>query len=266
MRLRNLLRPGWLGLTALVIIFATACFTLLAPWQFRRDDDRTTTNNQITDSRKADPVPLEPGMTEWRLVKVTGEYLANDEIVARLRTVQGEPAFEVTVPFRLTDGRVVLIDRGFVRPVQSAVPDYAPPPAGQVEVIARLRRDENDPDNRDAFADESTKGKRQAYSVDSRVVARATGLKIEPGYLQLETGQPGVLGPLPLPELDAGPFWSYALQWVAFGAMAILGWLYFTWRELLPGGALTSERPRRKSVSEMVAEEEAAERAKATTP
>jgi cytochrome oxidase assembly protein ShyY1 len=264
-RLRNLLQPGWLGLTALVIIFATACFTLLAPWQFSRDDERTTTNNQITDSRKAEPGPLTPGLEEWHLVRVTGEYLARNEIVARLRTVQGEPAFEVMIPFRLSDGRIVMIDRGFVRPVQSAVPDYAPPPAGQVTVVARLRADENDPQNRDAFADESTKGKLQAYSVDSRVVARATGLHIEPGYLQLEAGQPGVLGPLPLPELDAGPFWSYALQWIAFGSMAILGWIYFTWRELLPGGALTTERPRRKSVAELVAEEEAAEREKAAT-
>jgi cytochrome oxidase assembly protein ShyY1 len=268
-RLRNLLRPGWLGLTALVIIFAGACFTLLAPWQFHRDDERTTTNNEITDSRKAEPVPLTPDLHEWRLVRLTGEYLAQDEIVARLRTVQGEPAFEVMIPFRLTDGRVVLIDRGFVRPVQSAVPDYTPVPAGQVTVVARLRNDENDPDNRDAFADESTKGKRQAYSINSQVVARATGQRIEPGYLQLEVGQPGVLGPIPLPELDAGPFWSYALQWIAFGTMAILGWIYFTWRELLPGGALTTttttERSRRKSVAELVAEEEAAEREKAST-
>jgi cytochrome oxidase assembly protein ShyY1 len=97
--------------------------------------------------------------------------------------------------------------------------------------------------------------------VDSKVVARATGLAIAPGYLQLEKDAPGVLGPLPLPELDSGPFLSYALQWIAFGTMALLGWVYFTWRELMPGGALTAERPRRRSVADMVAEDEAAERA-----
>nr|WP_042192211.1 SURF1 family cytochrome oxidase biogenesis protein [Kibdelosporangium sp. MJ126-NF4]CTQ95310.1 Cytochrome oxidase biogenesis protein Surf1, facilitates heme A insertion [Kibdelosporangium sp. MJ126-NF4] len=265
MRLRNLLQPGWLGLTALVIVFATACFTLLAPWQFHRHEARKIQNDEITTSRTAPPEPWRPGVKDWRLVTATGEFLGNDEIIARLRTVQGEPAFEVMTPFRLTDGRIVLVDRGFLRPEQSKVPGYAPPPTGQVQLLARQRADETDAENRDAFTDES--GKRQAWKVDSRMVARSTGLTIEPGYVQLEQKTPGVLGPLPLPELDAGPFFSYALQWIAFGAMAILGWMYFTWRELLPGGALSvsKERPRRRSVAEMVAEEEASEKATANT-
>ncbi|ONI77400.1 hypothetical protein ALI144C_34985 [Actinosynnema sp. ALI-1.44] len=259
MRLRNLLQPGWLGLTALVIVFAAACFALLAPWQFHRHEARKTQNDEITASRTAPPEPWRPGIKEWRLVTATGEFLPQHEVIARLRTVQGEPAYEVTVPFRLTDGRIVLVDRGFLRPEQSRVPSYAAPPAGQVQLLGRQRADETDSENRDAFTDES--GKRQAWKVDSRMVARSTGVTIEPGYLQLELRTPGVLGPLPLPELDAGPYFSYALQWIAFGAMAILGWLYFTWRELLPGGTLSTERPRRRSVAEMVAEEEASERA-----
>jgi cytochrome oxidase assembly protein ShyY1 len=263
---RNLLRPGWLALTLVVITFAIACFTLLSPWQFRRNAERETTNNQITAAAKAAPEPLRPGMPEWRLANVTGEFVANDEIIARLRTVQGEPAYEVMVPFRLTDGSYVLIDRGFLRPEQSRVPAYSPPPSGQVTLLGRLRADETDPENRNAFSDASTQGQRHAWAVDSRIVARATGLQIQPGYLQLDSKSPGVLGPLPLPELDSGPFLSYALQWIAFGAMAVLGWIYFTWRELLPGGALTTDRPRRRSVAEMVAEEEAAERAAATSP
>jgi cytochrome oxidase assembly protein ShyY1 len=265
--LRNLFRPGWLALTVVVITFAIACFALLSPWQFRRNEERKTTNGQITASFTAPPEPLNASMHEWRLATVTGSYVSDDEIIARLRTVQGEPAYEVMVPFKLTDGRIVLIDRGFLRPEQSRVPTYNPPPVGQVTLTGRLRNDETDPQNRDAFSDASTDGKLHAWAIDSRLVARTTNLTIQPGYLQLETGSPGVLGPLPLPELDSGPFLSYALQWIAFGAMALLGWIYFTWRELLPGGALTTERerPRRKSVAELVAEEEAAERAAATT-
>jgi cytochrome oxidase assembly protein ShyY1 len=260
---RNLFRPGWLSLTLVVILFAIACFTLLSPWQFRRNAEREATNSGITTAKTAPPVPWQPGMPEWRLATLTGTFLANDEIIARLRTVQGEPAYEVMVPFKLTDGRVVMVDRGFLRPAQSRVPDYAPPPSGVVTVTGRVRVDETDPEGRGAFADDSTQGKRQAWAVDSRIVARATGLTIEPGYVQLDDKTPGVLGPLPLPELDSGPFLSYALQWIAFGAMAVLGWIYFTWRELMPGGVLTTDRPKRKSVAEMVAEEEAAERAAA---
>ncbi|MFI5612336.1 SURF1 family protein [Amycolatopsis sp. NPDC051903] len=269
MRLRFLLRPGWLALTVVVFTFAVCCYTLLAPWQFRRDAEQSAQNNALTASFTAQPVPvtqLLPGgakpnqNTEWHLVSLTGTYLPSAEVVARLRTVQGEGAYEVLTPLRATDGTVYLVDRGYVRlDDQSGVLPYAAAPGGQVTVVARVRSDEVDPKHRDAFSDASTKGKLQSYVVDSQVVARASGLTIRPGYFQLDQNQPGVLGALPLPQLDSGPFFSYALQWLAFGSMAILGWLYFTIRELKPGGALTAEQPertRRKSVAEMLAEDE----------
>jgi cytochrome oxidase assembly protein ShyY1 len=263
-RLRFLLHPGWLMVTLVVLAFATACFTLLAPWQFRRHDERSATNAAVRSSFDAAPVPLGgPGSDgEWRLVTLSGTYLPEGETLARLRTVLGEPAFEVLTPFRRTDGSVVLVDRGFVRPDgKSAAPAYPPPPAGRVDLVARVRSDETDPQHRDAFSDATNGGRAQVYAVDSRTVAKATGLAIQPGYVQLEAGSPGVLGPLPLPELDAGPFLSYALQWIAFGTMALLAWLYFTWREIRPGGVLAGDRPQRQSVAAQVAADEAAERA-----
>jgi len=270
-RLRFLLRPGWLALTAVVFTFAVCCFTLLSPWQFGRNTEREQQNAALETSFTAAPVPLAqllppgsvPGQrTEWHLVSITGRYLPDKEVIARLRTVQGEGAFEVLTPMRTTDGTTVLIDRGYVRlDSRSAALPFAPPPTGTVTVTARVRADETDPKNRDAFADASTGGRLQSYVVDSRVVARAGGLDIRPGYFQLDVGQPGVLGALPLPQTDSGPFLSYALQWIAFGAMALLGWLYFTVRELKPGGALdASAAPsRRKSVAEILAEDELAE-------
>jgi len=277
-RLRLLLRPGWLALTALVLIFAAVCFTLLAPWQFRRHEERSATNDAISTSANADPVGIDavlpdgkqPGAgTEWRTVRVTGRYLAEDEVVARLRTVLGEPAFEVLTPLRLSDGSIVLVDRGYVRPVQGdqavAVPDFATPPGGTVTLTARLRADERDPRDRPP---ERRDGRLQVYAVGAGVVEHATGLDIRPGYLQLDDDNPGVLAALPLPELDAGPFLSYALQWIAFGTMALLAWLYFTWREIKPGGLLATpktERPKRMSVAQQIAEEEERERSAAAS-
>lgn len=267
--MRFLLRPGWLALTVVVFTFAICCYTLLAPWQFRRDNEQVTQNNALTTSFTAKPAPaaqlLPPGTkpdknTEWHLVSITGTYLPSAEVVARLRTVQGQGAYEVLTPLRATDGTVYLIDRGYVGlSSDSGVLPYAAAPGGQVTVVARVRSDETDPKNRAAFADASTNGKLQSYTVDSRVVAKSSGLTIRPGYFQLDQNQPGVLSPLPLPQLESGPYFSYALQWLAFGTMALLGWLYFTIRELRPGGALTTERPksgRRKSVAEMLAEDE----------
>ena len=269
MRLRFLLRPGWLALTLVVMVFAVACFAVLAPWQFGRHAERKATNDAIAQSFAADPVPLTdlpPGADEWRTVTLTGTYLPSDEVAARLRTVQGEAAFEVLTPFRLTDGTVVLVDRGYVRPVQTELPSYEAPPAGTRELTARVRSDERDPRSRPVLRGEPP----QVYAVDSRFVATVTGLSIRPGYVQLMADSPGVLSPLPLPELEAGPFLSYALQWIAFGVMTLLAWLYFTWREIRPGGVLAtprdSARPRRVSVAQQIAEDEARERAASGQP
>ncbi|PRX44169.1 cytochrome oxidase assembly protein ShyY1 [Prauserella shujinwangii] len=269
MRWKFLLRPGWLALTLVVFVFATACYTLLAPWQFHRDDERQARNAALTESFTAPPRPLDrvlpagqaPGQrTEWTRVELRGTYLPEHEVIARLRTVQGEPAFEVLTPLRTTDGQLVLVDRGYVRPDDhTRVPPYAAPPEGQVRVEARVRQDEVDPQGRPAFANASTQGRLHSYVVSSSVVGAATGLDLRPGYFQLAEGQPGVLGALPLPKLDAGPYFSYALQWIAFGSMTLFAWLYFTIRELKPGGVLSGDRPkpeRRKSVAEILAEDE----------
>ncbi|WP_229874862.1 SURF1 family cytochrome oxidase biogenesis protein [Amycolatopsis deserti] len=274
MRLKFLLRPSWLALVVGVLAFAFACFTLLSPWQFSRNDQREAQNRAIEASLTADPRPLNDVLprgatpdvnTEWSRVEITGTYLPEQEVVARLRTVQGQPAFEVLTPFRTTDGQIVLVDRGYLQPdSRTEVPPYAAPPAGTVTIVARIREDENDPKNRDAFADASTHGKLQSYTVDSRVVARSSGLDIRSGYFQLDSDQPGVLNPLPLPQTDAGPFFSYALQWIAFGVMAIAGLLYFTIREMKPGGVLNEmaekNKRKRRSVAEILAEDEAAAR------
>ena len=45
--MRFLLRPGWLAFIALVVGFAVACYTLLAPWQFGREDQREAQERAI---------------------------------------------------------------------------------------------------------------------------------------------------------------------------------------------------------------------------
>jgi len=241
-RLRFLLKPGWLVLAVVVAGFAYLCFTLLAPWQLGKNTTTEQRNSQINASFSAAPEPLaqivtqgqEPATTdEWRRVVVTGTYLPDRQVLARLRTVLGEPAYEVLTPLRVGDGplrgSVMLVDRGFVRPVQGTQPPpVAAAPAGQVRIEARLRVDEQVQPR----ANFGNGGVQQVYAVNAGAVGIATALTINPGYLQLAENQPGVLTALPLPQLDAGPYLSYGLQWIAFGVMAPLGLGYFVWAEL----------------------------------
>lgn len=242
---RFLLRPGWLAFIGVVAAFVVICYTLLAPWQFGREAERDAQQKQIDTSSVTAPAPLDtivpagqgvPAALEWRQVTVTGTYLPSGESLVRLRVYDGKPAFEVLTSLRTDDGRLLAVDRGYVTAENGAiVPTIAPPPAGRITLTARLRVDETDPEKRPAFTSD---GYRQQYVTDSRTLAAATGLALEPGYLQLAAGQPGVLNPLPVaPEAasTAAPFtnFSYALQWLTFGAIAVFACAYFVRLEML---------------------------------
>jgi cytochrome oxidase assembly protein ShyY1 len=241
---RFLLRPAWLALITTVTLFVIACYALLAPWQFGREAQRDAEQHTLDAASLIAPAPLAQvlptgGVTaavDWRQVTVTGTYLADDEGLVRLRVYDGKPAFEVLTPLRASDGRIVAVDRGFVTAESGAVvPSYAAPPSGEVTITARLRVDETDPDHRPAF---TANEHRQLYVTDSRTLAGATGLPIAEGYLALAADQPGVLNPLPVEPAaaqSAAPFtnFSYALQWLTFGAIAVFALVYFVRLEML---------------------------------
>ena len=242
--MRFLLRPGWLAFIALVVGFVVACYTLLAPWQFGREEQREAQERAIATADATPPVPLAqlvpPGAAvtpelRWRQVTVTGSYLPEAEAVVRLRSFEGKPAVEVLTPMRLDDGRVVAVDRGLA-PVTDAgaVPVYPAVPDGAVTVTAWLYPDQPDPSDRPVVRGE---GPPQLYAADTRVLATTAGLDLVSGLLVLPAGQAGVLAPVPVgPTVaEAAPFtnYSYALQWLTFGLIALVALGYFIRLEML---------------------------------
>lgn len=237
-RLKFLLRPGWLALAVVVVAFAFLCFYVLAPWQLGKNTSTSHRNDLIEQSVNADPVPISQVLDadgfapddEWRRVVAEGSYIPDKDVLVRLRVIRDQPAYEVVTPFQLQDGPVVLVNRGYVLPVQgTAPPAIEPAPTGPITLDARLRVSEGS--SRQPI-DEA--GHLQVYNIAPGQIGEAVGLSPVDGYLQLDDGQPGGLGLIDLPQTDAGPYLSYGLQWLAFGIMAPLGLAYFVraeWRE-----------------------------------
>ncbi|MGM7644342.1 SURF1 family cytochrome oxidase biogenesis protein [Nocardia sp. JW2] len=244
-KLTFLLRPSWLILALVVVAFAYLCFTILAPWQLNKNSSTEHRNQLIADSVQADPVAVtdilagDPGThTEWRKVIATGTFLPDSTVLVRLRHLDGAPGYAVLAAFRLDDGRTLLVDRGLVAAVDGTRPPaIAEPPGGAQRIEARVRASEGVvPDKVPSTQD----GFRQVYTVDTTQESTVLGIPLTPiptgtdkgGYLQLAEGQPGAFTPVPLPQLDAGPYLSYGLQWLAFGVMAPLGLGYFVFAEM----------------------------------
>ncbi len=232
--MRTFLRPGWIALAVVVVAFAALCFSVLAPWQLGKNTATDQRNGLIKTAVSTPTAPLsevapagrgfDPS-TEWREVSMTGRYLTDREVLVRLRSVSERPAVEVLTPFAIGDGsRVVLVDRGYVRPEQGALPDVPVAPSAETTIVGRIRKSEGTTPGRGAH---SEAGALAVYTIDPVEVGRATDTTLDPFYLQLSPGQPGALGEIPLPQLDSGPYLSYGLQWLAFGIMAPLGAGYF---------------------------------------
>lgn len=239
-RLSFLLRPGWIALILVVIAFAYLAFTVLAPWQLGKNAKTNRENRQIEASLSAPPVAVTTYLpqqdssapdAQWRQVTATGRYLPQTQAVARLRFIDGAPAYEVLTGFAVQDGPIVLVDRGYVRPVKGTeAPDIPAPPAEQVTITARLRDSETAPtDDKKPFTEN---GLLQVYAIDTAQVSALTRTPLAGSYLQLVDNQPGGLGALALPHLDAGPFLSYGIQWIAFGILAPIGLGYFAFAEI----------------------------------
>ena len=239
-RLMFVFRPGWIALALVVAGFAYLSLTVLAPWQLGKNTTTSRENNQIKASLSADPVAVTTFLpqqdssapdAQWRQVTATGQYLPAAQALARLRLIAGKPAYEVLTAFAVENGPTVLVNRGYVRPERGTeVPRVAPPPTDTVSITARLRDSETAPaDSKQPFREGDVL---QVYAIDTRQVAAATGTELTGSYLQLQENQPGALDAMPLPNLDAGPFLSYGIQWIAFGILAPIGLGYFAYSEI----------------------------------
>jgi cytochrome oxidase assembly protein ShyY1 len=247
--LRALVSDGrWHRSLALAIAFAIGC-GLLSWWQFDRRAETAEANALITANASARPAPLTgllPSLTayrptqQWRTVEVEGTYLTREQLLVRDRVdPDGNPGFEVLTPFRLTDGSVFVLDRGWVSiGSQHDRPDFVPaPPAGTVTVRARLQGNEGALPGRSA-------PKGEIPSIDLKSVANRVGLPTYTGaYGQVRSESPAVaqtperIEPQPADTgVDEGTHLSYGIQWILFALLAFgaLGWSIR--RDLLDSG------------------------------
>jgi cytochrome oxidase assembly protein ShyY1 len=230
---RFLFSSKWLGYLLLAAIFATAC-VFLGRWQMDRRAETLAEINRVLSNYSAAPVPfadvkdefnrLEPEK-EWTQVELKGHYDAAGQRIVRNRPLNGQPGYEVVVPFKLESGETVVVDRGWL-PIGNnnpGRPDSIPaPPPGDVTAVVRLKAGE--PTLQRGAPDG------QLASIDLPVYAEELGYPILTGaYGQLasETPAPAEMPvPFPMPSTEEGTHLSYSLQWFAFGVLMFVGFGY----------------------------------------
>jgi cytochrome oxidase assembly protein ShyY1 len=244
---RFLFSSKWLGYLLLAAIFASAC-VFLGRWQMDRRAETLAEINRVVTNYSATPVPftdvreefsqLDPAR-EWTQVELKGSYLVDGQRIVRNRPLNGQPGYEVVVPFRLRTGETVVIDRGWL-PIGNnnpGSPDSVPaPPPGDVTAVVRLKHPEP----------ELQRGAPQGQlaSIDLAAYSAQLGYPLLTGaYGQLASETPPAAEmpmAFPKPSTEEGTHLSYSLQWFAFGVLMFVGFGYAA-RQQARNAALDAE-------------------------
>jgi cytochrome oxidase assembly protein ShyY1 len=226
----------WLRWFALAVVFAVAC-AFLANWQLNRREQVVKIIERIDRNYSHQRVRLEvmvPKLDQFKLsrqyrkVWVHGHYLIKQQELVRNRPQNGAQGFTQIVPFELDNGKVIVIDRGWLPAGQSPErPDrVSQVPSGNLYIDGRLQPGEG--------ATATNTPPHQVTNIDLPYLAKTAGIPeaafYTAAYLQLSGESPAPKGFTPQkevrPDITEGNHLSYAFQWVIFAVMAFiaLGW------------------------------------------
>ncbi|MCK1796534.1 SURF1 family protein [Streptomyces sp. XM4193] len=245
---RFLLSRQWVILTLVALVLMPAMVEL-GFWQYHRHQERVAHNDRIAASLSADPVPVDEltgtdgevtDRERYRAVTATGTYDTEHEVVVRRRTAEDGQSigYFVLTPLVREDGTALLVNRGWVTSgaSQTAFPEVPAAPKGEVTLSGRLMPDETEAGS--GIKDRAGLPERQVMLMNSEQQAKATGLPVLRGYLQLTGTDPApargeTAQPVPEPDHSGiGAHMAYAVQWWLFVAAVPVGWFVLFRREV----------------------------------
>ena len=221
-------------LPTLAAVAAIAICVTAGNWQKSRMEAKQALRAQYDAVSTLAPVALGslPADIDWASLKyrpviATGAYVAPRQMLIDNKVVLGRAGFHVVTPLALRDGRIVLVNRGWI-PQQGSrsVLPQAPPPAGEVSVHGRIAIPGTG--YLELGPDSASGPIRQ--NLDPARFAAATGLAVLPVVVEA-TAAPvpddGLVRAWPAPDFGIDTHRIYMVQWYAFALVAFVLWLWF---------------------------------------
>ena len=238
--------------TLLGLLIPLACaglFVRLGLWQLTRHRERAIWNAAVERRQSEDPAPFralpltDSAAVRGRRAIVAGRFRYDLEQVLAGRVDAGSPGVHLLTPVALdgTDSLLVVV-RGWVYSPDAAGVDRARWREGEAVTLAGyllpLR-----PEGPLPPADPA----RPLRSVDVRALERRLGAPIFPVQLVMTSDSAPRADSVPRrlrpPALDAGPHWSYMLQWFGFAGVAVIGGALLYRRQRRVDRQATRSRP-----------------------
>jgi surfeit locus 1 family protein len=221
----------------LLTLAAVVLFVILGRWQWHRAeqkralaDDFGAGGQSVAElgARAASELP------RYAQVRLQGSYDGEHQFLLDNISHDGQPGYEVLTPLRLTDGRAVVVNRGWVplTASRSQLPqvqlDSAAPqtPTGRLDnlPVVGIALGHVPP------APGAPWPKLTSFPTMADLSA-ALGQPLQSRQLLLNPGEPfGYVRDWHPSGLGPARHLSYAIQWWAFGALALVLYGYMNWR------------------------------------
>ncbi len=210
-----------MGALALSLLYAVLAYQL-GHWQYGRHELKVERNALLDAHYRAEPVPVTEVLSDgpvdrssedWTKVTATGTY-AGEQLLVRNRPNNNVFGYEVLAPLRLTDGRTVVVDRGWVKNSDRGAavePDVPRAPSGEVTVVGWVRPGET--------TQPKALPQGQVASISVPDVEQAWDTQVLDGYVVLDSertadgASPERPERLEQPDRSLGPHQAYAFQW-----------------------------------------------------
>lgn len=210
-----IIQINWLVL--LCFISSMGMFLSLSAWQLDRAEQKRQLASALEQRTNMAAVPLQeaeqhPLFGDQFPVALSGQFENSIPFLKTFQFYRGQAGLEVVTPFRLDDGGLVLLSRGWIAAdSEGGVPEIAP-----VEGHHRLRAQVSVPEQ--DIPPVEVKAQSWPVIVSRLNVAQAErllGESVYPYVLRLAEGQAGVLSRhWPEPRISTRTHIGYAIQWM----------------------------------------------------
>jgi surfeit locus 1 family protein len=221
----------------LAALLAAGATARLGLWQLDRAAQKTALQASIDERGRQPPLEAaalaasadQAALQHHRRVQLAGRWSAAHTVFLDNRQLAtSQPGFFVVTPLLLSDGRAVLVQRGWA-PRDAAdrtrVPAVPTPGDDEVRIDGRIA-----PPPARTFAFEGEDRGRIRQNLDLDAFARETGLPLLPlSVAQLDPAQPpdGLRRDWPAPSSGVDRHRGYAFQWFGLAALVVLLYVWF---------------------------------------
>ena len=217
-----------------IVLFVSA-----GQWQQRRMVQKEALRTQFDAASATAPAALPQEGVDWaawryRPVVGDGSFDASRQMLIDNKVLEGRAGYHVVTPLLLTDGRAVLVNRGWIAAgeTRAQLPSAAPP-VGPGAVHGRV----NIPTLNYVELTQDAPAGAVWQNLDPARFSSATGLKVLPIVLE-QTVPIDAFDKLvrnwPAPDFGIEHHRIYMVQWYLFAATAAGLWLFFNLRRARP--------------------------------